>query len=85
MNDWMMMEVISVSGGVGLRKQVKTMAEHGKRNTIQNVSGERRKCEGQKGTHWIGGSKQAIDERASGTASHGCAKLAAGQCNGKAH
>jgi hypothetical protein len=58
MNDWMLMEVISVGGGVGLHKQVKTMAGHGKRNRIQYVlSGERRKYEGQKGTHWIGGSK----------------------------
>jgi hypothetical protein len=69
-----------VSGGMGLRKEVKTTAGHGKGNRIQYGGGKRRECERQKGTYWIGGSKEAIDKRASGALSDACAKLAVGQC-----
>jgi hypothetical protein len=81
MNDWMMMEMVSVNGGVGLLKQVKRRRRgHGNGNGIEYGNGEKRKCERRKGMHRIGGSKQAIDERVSGAVSDACSKLAVCHC-----
>jgi hypothetical protein len=68
---------MSVSDGVGLHKDD---GRHGKRNNMEVGKGGSAKDKRRRETHRISGSKQAIDERASGGVGDGCAKLTVYQC-----